>query len=87
MSHLTCFVGGMYALGSKVFNRPGDLDHARRLTNGCVWAYNITATGVMPEHFSVRRCPSAPFRVDPRQVVISIPQRQTRCLKEKTKTY
>lgn len=61
MSHLTCFVGGMYALGSKVFNRPGDLDHARRLTDGCVWAYNITATGVMPEYFSVRRCPSAPL--------------------------
>lgn len=60
MSHLTCFVGGMYALGSKVFNRPSDLDLARKLTDGCVWAYNITDTGVMPEWFSVRRCPSAP---------------------------
>lgn len=60
-SHLTCFVGGMVALGSKVFNRPEDLENARKLTNGCVWSYNITASGVMPESFSVRRCPSAPL--------------------------
>lgn len=59
MTHLTCFVGGMYAMGAKVFNRPQDLERARKLTNGCVWAYNVTRTGVMPEYFTVRRCPSS----------------------------
>lgn len=59
MSHLTCFAGGMYAMGAKIFNRPNDLDIARRLTQGCVWAYNITRTGTMPESFHVRRCPGS----------------------------
>lgn len=58
MSHLACFVGGMYALGGKIFNRPQDLETAAKLTDGCVWAYNSTRTGVMPENFHVRRCPS-----------------------------
>lgn len=58
MSHLSCFVGGMYAMGSKVFKRPADLELAAKLTEGCVWAYNVTRSGVMPENFHVRRCPS-----------------------------
>jgi mannosyl-oligosaccharide alpha-1,2-mannosidase len=57
VSHLSCFAGGMYALGSRVFGRPADLDVAAKLTDGCVWAYNSTRTGVMPESFHIRRCP------------------------------
>lgn len=59
-SHLTCFVGGMWALGSKVFNRPKDLETAAKLTDGCVYAYNITRTGIMGESMSFRRCPTEP---------------------------
>lgn len=57
VSHLSCFAGGMYALGSRVFGRSADLDVAAKLTDGCVWAYNSTRTGIMPESFHIRRCP------------------------------
>jgi mannosyl-oligosaccharide alpha-1,2-mannosidase len=57
MSHLSCFIGGMYALGGKIFGRPEDVETGAKLTDGCVWAYNITRSGVMPENFHVRRCP------------------------------
>ena len=57
-SHLTCFVGGMFALGAKMFNRNEDLNLAAKLTDGCVWAYNSTATGIMPEGFTAIPCES-----------------------------
>lgn len=58
MQHLTCFVGGMVAIGSKVFSRPDDLPIAHRLVEGCIWAYNSSQNGVMPEIFSAMPCPS-----------------------------
>lgn len=57
VQHLGCFIGGMLALGGKVFNRPQDVEIAAKLTQGCVWAYNATRSGVMPESFHIRRCP------------------------------
>ncbi|GAB7341678.1 hypothetical protein MBLNU457_g0023t1 [Dothideomycetes sp. NU457] len=54
--HLACFVGGMYGLGAKLFNRPNDLELAIKLTEGCVWAYNSTATGIMPERSELMPC-------------------------------
>ncbi len=54
--HLTCFVGGMFGLASKTFGRPQDLPIAEKLTNACVWAYNATASGIMPEAFTMREC-------------------------------
>lgn len=54
--HLTCFTGGMVALGSKIFDRPSDVETARQLTDGCVWAYDSTASGIMPEVFDVIQC-------------------------------
>ncbi|ATY60662.1 glycosyl hydrolase family 47 [Cordyceps militaris] len=47
--HLTCFAGGMYALGGRLTSNDSDVDIARRLTDGCVWAYNATKSGVMAE--------------------------------------
>lgn len=55
-THLTCFVGGMFALGAKVFNRKKDLDLAKKLTDGCVWAYEATTTGIMPEIYRALAC-------------------------------
>lgn len=55
-SHLTCFAGGMLAIGAKIFDRNGDLDLARKLTDGCVWAYEATTTGIMPEHYLAVPC-------------------------------
>lgn len=54
--HLTCFVGGMYALGAKAFGIDGDLELAAKLTDGCVWAYESTETGLMPERFRLLPC-------------------------------
>lgn len=54
--HLSCFVGGMFALGGKLFNRIHDLEFAERLTDGCIYAYNVSKHGVMPESFSMVAC-------------------------------
>lgn len=55
-THLTCFVGGMFAIGAKIFGRTDDLVLAQKLTDGCVWAYESTTTGIMPEHYLVAPC-------------------------------
>ncbi|KAL8708500.1 MAG: hypothetical protein Q9220_006658 [cf. Caloplaca sp. 1 TL-2023] len=47
--HLGCFTGGMVGIAAKLFDRPDDLKTARQLVDGCVWAYNHTQTGIMPE--------------------------------------
>ena len=54
--HLTCFTGGMVGIGAKIFHRPEDLDVAIQLTDGCVWSYNVTASGIGPEIFTVAAC-------------------------------
>ena len=53
--HLTCFAGGMVGIGSKIFARD-ELDIARRLAEGCIWAYESMPTGIMPEIFQVISC-------------------------------
>lgn len=55
-AHLTCFAGGMFGLGAKLFDRPEDLEIAKKLTEGCVLSYNMTATGIMPEYFTAVAC-------------------------------
>lgn len=55
-THLTCFAGGMFALGSKVFGIESDMDLAYKLTDGCVWAYESTRSGLMPESFRLFPC-------------------------------
>ena len=57
--HLTCFVGGMFALGGRLFDIQEDLDIGARLTRGCAWAYKAMPTGVMPEEFSLVPCKEA----------------------------
>ncbi|EED17652.1 class I alpha-mannosidase 1A [Talaromyces stipitatus ATCC 10500] len=55
-THLTCFAGGMFAVGAKLFGIDGDMDIAAKLTEGCVWAYGSTNTGIMPEGFELLAC-------------------------------
>jgi mannosyl-oligosaccharide alpha-1,2-mannosidase len=55
--HLTCFTGGMVGLASRIFNRPGDFAVAEELTQGCMWAYDSSPNGIMPEIFSALPCP------------------------------
>lgn len=55
-THLTCFAGGMFAVGAKIFNIPSDMDLAAKFTDGCIWSYDSTTTGIMPETFEVLSC-------------------------------
>lgn len=54
--HLTCFVGGMFAMGGKLFGIEEDLEIGARLARGCAWAYDVMPTGVMPEEFTLIPC-------------------------------
>ena len=53
--HLACFVGDMVGLGAKLFN-PDDLPVARKLTDGCIWAYENFPLGIMPEILHFAKC-------------------------------
>ncbi|EME77585.1 glycoside hydrolase family 47 protein [Pseudocercospora fijiensis CIRAD86] len=55
--HLTCFAGGMFAMGGKLFDLPEHVEIGRKLTDGCIWAYNATTSGIMPEGFIALACP------------------------------
>ena len=55
-AHLACFAGGMFAMGGVLFDKPEHVDIGSKLTDGCVWAYNITATGIMPEGAELLAC-------------------------------
>lgn len=56
--HLVCFVGGLYALGGKLFGRQDHLDLAWKLTEGCIWTYKASPHGVMPETLYMTPCGS-----------------------------
>ncbi|EKG20430.1 Glycoside hydrolase family 47 [Macrophomina phaseolina MS6] len=47
--HLACFAGGMFAIAGRMFERQEDVDVGRRLTEGCLWAYETSPNGIMPE--------------------------------------
>ena len=59
VEHLTCFIGGMIGMGAKIFNIEGDLELAKKLAYGCVWAYESTPSGIMPEGATLMPCESA----------------------------
>jgi mannosyl-oligosaccharide alpha-1,2-mannosidase len=56
--HLSCFVGGMFALSGRVFDLEDHVDLGKRLTRGCVYAYKAFPTGIMPEIFNMIACDS-----------------------------
>jgi len=58
MEHLTCFIGGTYALAGRLFAREDYIDLASRLTNGCIWAYDNFETNIMPESSELVACPT-----------------------------
>lgn len=62
--HLKCFLGGMVGLGAKVFGRPADLSIARKLVNGCIWAYDLMPVGIMPETLYISGCRKSGCRWD-----------------------
>ena len=63
--HLTCFAGGMFALGARALRNSSpaetyeeDMQVARRLTEGCIWSYYATPLGIGPEIFYMHPCRS-----------------------------
>ncbi|EAA30860.2 glycosyl hydrolase family 47 protein [Neurospora crassa OR74A] len=54
--HLTCFTGGMFGLGGKLFDINEHVEIGERLARGCGWAYDAFPTGVMPEIFNMVPC-------------------------------
>lgn len=56
--HLTCFVGGMFGLGGRLFEIEEHVEIAEKLARGCGWAYGSFPTGVMPEIFNLMPCES-----------------------------
>ncbi|KAK4447730.1 family 47 putative glycoside hydrolase [Podospora aff. communis PSN243] len=59
VTHLTCFLGGMFGLGGKIFDKPEDVEIGKRLAAGCAWAYEVMPTGIMPEYAQILPCDSA----------------------------
>lgn len=56
VTHLTCFLGGMFAMGARIFGSEEDLEIGRRLTDGCVWAYSSMPSGIMAEYAQITPC-------------------------------
>ena len=57
--HLSCYTGGMFALGGKLFNQTSHVDIGRKLTDACIWAYKAGPAGIMPEVSHLMKCPNA----------------------------
>ncbi|MBW0489631.1 hypothetical protein O181_029346 [Austropuccinia psidii MF-1] len=53
VDHLTCFSGAMIGLGAQLLDRKQDLNLALGHTDTCVWAYEVTRTGLGPERMSI----------------------------------
>ena len=54
--HLGCYTGGMVGIGAKIFDRPEQMNTARKLVDGCIWAYDSMPSGIMPESFFMVPC-------------------------------
>ncbi|KAM0337895.1 hypothetical protein ACHAPU_011487 [Fusarium lateritium] len=66
VEHLTCFAGGMYALGGRALGRDDHVIVGEKLARGCARAYAAYPTGLMPEIVRVERCPTLePCKFDP----------------------
>ena len=54
--HLGCYAGGMVGIGAKLFGQPEHMNMARKLVDGCIWAYDHMPSGIMPEVFTMVAC-------------------------------
>ena len=57
IQHLSCFTGGMFALGGRLFTNDSHVSIGARLARGCAWAYESFPAGIMPELAEVVACP------------------------------
>jgi mannosyl-oligosaccharide alpha-1,2-mannosidase len=49
MEHLSCFAGGMLAMGSRLLNRPQDLVRGTKLSQTCYFLGAAMKSGMQPE--------------------------------------
>ena len=54
--HLGCYTGGMVGIGAKIFDKPEHMNTAKKLVDGCIWAYDNMPSGIMPEQFFMVPC-------------------------------
>ncbi|KXH63638.1 glycosyl hydrolase family 47 [Colletotrichum nymphaeae SA-01] len=54
--HLSCFIGGIYALAGRVLGKEEWVTVGARLTLGCYYAYQAMPTGMMPERYNMVKC-------------------------------
>ena len=54
--HLVCFAGAMLALGGRLLGNDTHVSIGRKLTDGCVWTYENSELGIMPETFNMLPC-------------------------------
>ncbi|KAF2472138.1 seven-hairpin glycosidase [Lindgomyces ingoldianus] len=55
--HLSCFIGGLFALGGRLFENEAYLQTGAKLARGCIYAYKSFPTGIMPERYNMMLCP------------------------------
>jgi mannosyl-oligosaccharide alpha-1,2-mannosidase len=56
--HLSCFIGGLFALGGKLLQNETHVAMGEKLARGCAYAYHAMPTGMMPERYNMIICPS-----------------------------
>ncbi len=56
MEHLSCFAGGMVGIAARIFENDDDLALAKKLVEGCLWAYEVMPNGIMPEIIHTVAC-------------------------------
>jgi mannosyl-oligosaccharide alpha-1,2-mannosidase len=56
MQHLSCFAGGMVGIAARIFDNADELDTARKLMEGCLWVYEASDQGILPEMIETIRC-------------------------------
>ncbi|KAI0382697.1 glycoside hydrolase family 47 protein [Hypomontagnella monticulosa] len=57
--HLSCYLGGVYALSGRLFGNPEYIKIGKKLTLGCVYGYLSFPTGMMPERLNMVACKSS----------------------------
>ncbi|KAK4548668.1 hypothetical protein LTR36_009579 [Oleoguttula mirabilis] len=62
--HLVCFAGGMLALGGRLLEDEMHVQTGRKLTDGCIWTYEASELGIMPETFFALPCEGQPCTWD-----------------------
>ncbi|KAL2162943.1 hypothetical protein VTH06DRAFT_6779 [Thermothelomyces fergusii] len=56
--HLVCYAGGMLALGGRLVENKTHVEKGEKLMDGCIWTYENTPLGIMPETFHMLPCES-----------------------------